>query len=98
MSSLLKAAVLIVSETATRDPSSDRCIPLLEDVFEGSKQWKISQTKIVRDDVLEIQRSITGWTDCNDPVNLIVTSGGTGFAAKDHTPEVRTDHKFQLGD
>ena len=43
----------------------------------------------VPDDVLEIQRSIQAWSDDADSkVNLIVTSGGTGFAVKDRTPEV----------
>ena len=88
MTSLLRAAILVVSETATQDPSTDRCLPLLGDVFEQSKQWQVSLTKFVRDDILEIQRSIMEWTDGSDSVNLIVTSGGTGFATKDHTPEV----------
>ncbi|KAI9667644.1 MAG: hypothetical protein M1821_000461 [Bathelium mastoideum] len=87
MTSQLKAAILIISETAAQDPSTDRCIPLLEDVFKQSKQWEVSQTKLVRDDIFEIQQSITRWTDGNEIVNLIVTSGGTGFATKDHTPE-----------
>jgi gephyrin len=38
--------------------------------------------------VLEIQRAVTGWTDGEDFANLVVTTGGTGFAVKDVTPEV----------
>ena len=91
MANRLKAAILIVSETATQDPNTDRCIPLLEDAFEQSQQWEVLYTKFVRDDVLEIQRSVMEWTDTIDPVNLVVTSGGTGFAAKDHTPEVHSN-------
>ena len=45
--------------------------------------------QIIPDDVLEIQRAITRWTDQGDErINLVVTSGGTGFAVKDLTPEV----------
>ena len=87
----MKAAVLVVSDTASKDPSTDKCIPILKDVFDsvGDNQWELSETGFVPDDVLGIQKAIRRWTDCEEPVNLIVTSGGTGFATKDVTPEVR---------
>jgi gephyrin len=86
----LKAAILIVSETASQDPSTDKCIPILQDAFAhlGNDQWEVASTEIVPDSVLHIQKSIRTWTDGEDSVNLIVTSGGTGFATKDVTPEV----------
>jgi gephyrin len=89
--SKLKAAILIVSETASQDPSTDKCIPILKAVFGdlGDDQWDVSETEIVPDSALAIQKTIRNWTDGSDPVNLIVTSGGTGFATKDVTPEVR---------
>jgi gephyrin len=87
----LKAAILIVSDTASKDASADKCIPTLKDVFDkvGDDQWEVTETGIVPDDVLAIQRTIRGWTDCYDSINLIVTSGGTGFSTRDVTPEVR---------
>lgn len=87
----LRAAILIVSETASRDPSTDKGIPALQSVFaeSGGDQWSAEETSIVTDNALDIQRAITGWTDGEDPVNLVVTSGGTGFTQKDVTPEVR---------
>lgn len=86
----LRAAILIVSETASKDASTDKGIPALRQSFgeKGGDQWTVSETKIVTDSVLDIQRAITAWTDGADAVNLIVTSGGTGFAQKDVTPEV----------
>ena len=86
----LRAAVIIISETANKDPSSDKCIPALQDVFanEGGGRFDVKDTLIVTDDVLQIQRAITQRTDGEDFVNLIVTSGGTGFTQKDVTPEV----------
>ncbi|KZF19374.1 hypothetical protein L228DRAFT_234059 [Xylona heveae TC161] len=87
-SSMLKAAILIVSDTAANDPATDACGNTLKDVFnsEGSQQWDVVETRIVPDDVLEIQRAVTQWAD-KETANLIVTSGGTGFAIKDKTPE-----------
>jgi len=86
----LRAAILIVSETASKDPSTDKGIPALQEVFnqKGGEKWDFSETKIVPDNVLDIQRRLTEWTDGESPVNLVVTSGGTGFTGKDVTPEV----------
>jgi gephyrin len=98
--SKLKAAILIVSETASQDPSTDKCIPILKEVFGnlGNDQWDVSTTEIVPDHVLTIQKTIRTWADGAEPVNLIVTSGGTGFATKDVTPEVRVSSSTWLDD
>ena len=89
--SKLRAAILVVSETASQDSSTDKCIPILKQVFGhlGNDQWEVSETDIVPDNTLAIQKTIRNWTDGPESVNLVVTSGGTGFATKDVTPEVR---------
>lgn len=88
--SQLKAAILIVSETAAKDPSSDKCGDVLKDVFDkdNASQWHVQTVDIVPDSILDVQRFIQRWADSEDAVNLIVTSGGTGFTLKDTTPEV----------
>ncbi|KAL3488961.1 hypothetical protein BJX62DRAFT_166546 [Aspergillus germanicus] len=89
MSGRLKAAILVVSDTASQDPSTDRVVGTLSNVFttEGPNNWDQPITKIVPDDVLQIQRAVCDWADGLNPVNLILLSGGTGFAVKDNTPE-----------
>lgn len=88
----LKAAILVVSDTASQDPSSDKVVGTLADVFAaaGANNWDQPITKIVPDDILQIQRAVCEWTDGADVVNLILISGGTGFAIKDNTPEAVT--------
>ncbi|KAF1927904.1 gephyrin [Didymella exigua CBS 183.55] len=83
---------LLMQKTASQDPSTDKCIPILKDVFgsSGSDQWDVAETEIVPDSVLAIQKTIRNWTDRADPINLIISSGGTGFATKDVTPEAIT--------
>ncbi|KAL8963054.1 MAG: hypothetical protein Q9193_000627 [Seirophora villosa] len=85
----LKAAILIVSDTASQDPSTDKAGPLLRDVFAEGDEWTVSAQRIVPDDVLAIQRQVTTWCDDggDDHVNLVLTTGGTGFTGKDNTPE-----------
>ncbi|KAL8911180.1 MAG: hypothetical protein Q9172_007716 [Xanthocarpia lactea] len=85
----LTAAILIISDTAFRDPPTDKAGPTLTDVFnqDGGSQWRVSDTQIVPDDVVAIQRRVTGWCDGEHNPNLIITTGGTGFTLKDNTPE-----------
>ena len=97
----LRAAILIVSDTATKDPSTDKVGLLLNDVFaqDGGQQWVISERRIVPDDVLTIQRQVTKWCDANEYINLVITTGGTGFTGKDNTPEAISPliHKHASG-
>ena len=86
---ILKAAILIVSDTASQNPAADTTGNVLNEVFTGSQsQWEVIETKIVPDNIEHIQHATTQWADRDVPVNLIVTSGGTGFAVRDNTPEV----------
>lgn len=86
----LKPAILIVSDTASQNPASDKTVDVLTASFAaaGPSTWESPVTKIVPDNVLDIQRTICNWTDGPDWFNLILVSGGTGFAVKDNTPEV----------
>src|SRR5436305_12734027 len=90
MSSHLKAGILIISTTAAQNPSTDFSTDILCNVFksDGGDQWDVAQTTIVGDNVLDIQRTVMQWTDSENPLNLIITTGGTGFAVQDNTPEV----------
>lgn len=89
-SSPLKAAILIVSTTAAENASADASEGVLRDVFGGEPgKWEVAKTAIVPDVATRIQRQIMLWTDGAEDVNLVVTTGGTGFAQSDDTPEVR---------
>ncbi len=88
-SKALKAAILVVSTTAAKDPSADASEAVLREVFDGEGgKWEVEKTSIVSDAATQIQRQIMLWTDGADEVNLVITTGGTGFARGDDTPEV----------
>ncbi len=97
----LKPAILIISDTASKDPSTDKAGDVLTEAFssEGGDRWASPLTKIVPDSTTEIQRAVQQWSDSEDYFNLIITTGGTGFAVKDNTPEAISPliHRFAPG-
>lgn len=88
---ILKVGILIVSTTAAKRETQDLTTDLLRKSFEkanesnSSTQWEIMFTDIVVDHVDDIKDAIKVWID---RAHLVVTSGGTGFAENDKTPEV----------
>ncbi|KKA29913.1 hypothetical protein TD95_001488 [Thielaviopsis punctulata] len=86
----LRAAILVVSTTAAQDPSTDGCESTLKAVFDGAPWfWNVVDTKIVSDKTGDIQDAVKAWCDKteDESIHLVVTSGGTGFAIADVTPE-----------
>lgn len=84
------AAILVVSTTAAKDASADSSGPILKEVFEteGVGKWQVIDTKIAGDVIEDIQSTIKGWTDGENPPSVVISTGGTGFAIHDSTPEV----------
>jgi len=79
----LRIAVLAVSDTRT--PETDKSGDLLVERVTGAGH-ELAGRAIVPDDVDAIAGQVSAWAD--DPhVDLIITTGGTGFAPRDVTPE-----------
>ncbi|ERF68933.1 hypothetical protein EPUS_08167 [Endocarpon pusillum Z07020] len=86
----LRPAILIISETAFKDPATDKAGNILRETLkaEGSDKWTEPWIEIVPDDATRIQNAVRKWTDDeHNNANMIITTGGTGFAVKDITPE-----------
>ena len=79
----LGIAVLTISDT--RDEESDRSGALLAGRIEEAGHRLVGKA-IVRDDVDEIRAQVRAWV-ADDEVDVIITTGGTGFAPRDVTPE-----------
>ena len=79
----LRIAVLTVSDT--RDEQTDKSGALLADRLQQAGH-ELAGKSIVKDEVEAIRRQVRSWSD--DPqVDVIISTGGTGFAPRDVTPE-----------
>lgn len=85
MSAQIRAVVITVSDACSRgereDASGEALVELLKDI--GAE---IVEKKIVSDDPEPLTELLRSSAD-RDDVNLIVTTGGTGFSPRDNTPE-----------
>ncbi|GJM41477.1 MAG: molybdenum cofactor biosynthesis protein [Ardenticatenaceae bacterium] len=81
----MKVAILTVSDRGARGEYEDRSGPILAEIVQSRTSWQVSQRAVVPDDQVEIGAALIRW--CEAGVNLILTSGGTGFSPRDVTPE-----------
>ena len=83
------AVVLTVSDSAARGAREDKSGPAV--VAELEKLGcRVAATEIISDDRELIAARLRDYSDRGD-VNLILTTGGTGFAPRDNTPEATRD-------
>jgi len=83
---LLRFAVLTISDRSSRGERQDKSGPALIDKVGSQDGWKVEKEGLVPDKVLAIQEILETWAD-NNEADVILTTGGTGFAPRDVTPE-----------
>ena len=83
---LLTAAVVTVSDSCSRGERQDRSGPAVAELLE-KHNFTVSVREVVPDDVIKIQSLLIRLAG---EVRLIVTTGGTGIAERDVTPEATT--------
>ena len=83
MSVALKVAVLTVSDTRTQE--TDTSGAFLEEALRDAGH-DIADRQIVIDDVYQLRAIVSQWI-AHPEVEVILTTGGTGFSGRDSTPE-----------
>jgi molybdopterin adenylyltransferase len=81
--SALSAAVVTVSDSCSRRTREDRSGPAVAQLLEKLK-FSVLVREVVPDDTIQIQNLLTRLAR---EVRFVVTTGGTGIAARDVTPE-----------
>jgi len=79
----VRIAVLTMSDTRT--PKEDKSGNLLADMIRESGHV-VAERGLVKDDIAQIRAKVQSWVE--DPsIDVIISTGGTGFTGRDVTPE-----------
>ena len=80
-----RVGVLTISDRGAAGVYEDKSGPLAAELLSSAAGWAVERTAIIPDDHETIARTLRNW--CDAGLELILTSGGTGFAPRDVTPE-----------
>ena len=82
----IRLGLLTISDRGAAGIYEDKSGPLLAETLTGSLNCTISHRAIIPDDRDTIVKTLLDWVE-TEKLDLIFTSGGTGFAPRDVTPE-----------
>lgn len=85
MASGIRAVVITVSDACSRGERQDKSGESLVELLKEADA-EIVETKIVSDDLEPLAETLRAFAERGE-VNLIITTGGTGFGPRDNTPE-----------
>jgi len=81
-----KTAILTISDRGSRGERQDLSGPALRERLLETEIFQIVLEKIVSDEPAEIEAALLQWSD-QQSIDLILTTGGTGFSPRDLAPE-----------
>jgi len=81
----LRFGILTASDRSARDERPDVSGPVLAEAV-TSHGWKVICQAVVPDDLTVLRETLLTWAGRGD-LDIILTTGGTGFAPRDVTPE-----------
>ena len=81
----IRVGILTVSDRSWRGERDDASGPVLVEMAEQNA-WSVVETLVVPDEIDTLRDTLVMWADSGD-MDLILTTGGTGFAPRDITPE-----------
>jgi molybdenum cofactor synthesis domain-containing protein len=81
----VRVGVLTVSDRAAAGERPDSSGPRLVERL-GELGWPVVCQAILPDDQVRLEQLLVEWSDAGE-AELILTTGGTGFAGRDRTPE-----------
>lgn len=81
----MRVALLTVSDRSARGERPDASGPALAEAV-AALGWEVTRRTILPDDLEALQTQLCYWAD-SGAADVILTTGGTGFAPRDVTPE-----------
>jgi molybdenum cofactor synthesis domain-containing protein len=81
----LRFGILTASDRSARGERPDLSGPALAEAV-TSQGWEVVCQAVVPDDLTVLRETLVAWAERGD-LDIILTTGGTGFAPRDVTPE-----------
>jgi molybdenum cofactor synthesis domain-containing protein len=81
----IKFSILTISDRSSRGQRADASGPALAELVH-SQGWQVVGQEIVPDEIEAIKERFQNWCDSGE-TDVILATGGTGFAPRDVTPE-----------
>ena len=81
----IQFGILTLSDRSASGERADTSGPALADLIR-TQNWSVAKQAILPDDESAIRAILIEWADSGE-VDVILTTGGTGFAQRDITPE-----------
>ena len=81
----IRFGILTLSDRSSRGERADASGPALANQIQA-EGWSVVRQEILPDDESAIRAILIDWTDSGE-MDVILTTGGTGFSPRDVTPE-----------
>lgn len=81
----IRFGILTLSDRSSRGERADASGPVLAALIEA-EGWSVARQSILPDEESAIREILVEWSDHGE-VDVILTTGGTGFSPRDVTPE-----------
>ena len=86
MTRKITVGILTISDRGATGSYEDKSGPVIEEVVTTQLEAQVEQKAVIPDEIDLIKATLLQWVE-QDQVDLILTTGGTGFAPRDVTPE-----------
>jgi len=81
----IRIGFITVSDRSSKGERPDESGPALVNAV-VQQGWQVTRTTILPDELTQLIATLTQWADSGD-MDVILTTGGTGFTPRDVTPE-----------
>jgi molybdenum cofactor synthesis domain-containing protein len=83
---MYKTGILTLSDKGAKGQRTDLSGPQISEILASTSLYQVVKTEILPDDREAIKAKLIEWAD-QEKLDLILTTGGTGFSPRDQTPE-----------
>ena len=81
----IRFGILTLSDRSSRGERADSSGPALAHLIQA-QGWSVTKQSLLPDDQSAIREILISWADSGE-MDVIITTGGTGFSPRDVTPE-----------